>query len=46
VVWFNDGEDPDQVGLDYITKIKKMKLLKQFSDGAIYEYDAKSVIGR
>jgi len=46
VVWFNDGEDPDHVGLDYITKIKKMKLLKQFSDGAIYEYDAKSVIGR
>jgi hypothetical protein len=46
VVWFNDGEDPDLVGLDYITKIKKMKLFKQFSDGAIYEYDSKSVIGR
>ena len=46
VVWFNDGEDPDLVGLDYITKIKKMKLLKQFSDGAIYVYDSKSVIGR
>ena len=39
VVWFNDGEDPDLVGLDLISKVKKMKLVKQFDDGAIYESD-------
>jgi len=39
VVWFNDGDNPDLLGLDFITNIKKMKLLKQFSDGAIYEFD-------
>ena len=39
VVWFNDGENPDLVGMDFITKVKKMKLVKQFDDGAIYEYD-------
>lgn len=39
VVWFNDGENPDLVGLDFITKVKKMKLVKQFDDGAIYESD-------
>ena len=37
VVWFNDGENPDLVGLDFITNVKKMKLVKQFDDGAIYE---------
>ena len=37
VVWFNDGEDPDLVGLDFIAKVKKMKLVKQFDDGAVYE---------
>ena len=39
VVWFNDGENPDLVGLDIITKVKKMKLVKQFDDGAIYQSD-------
>ena len=39
VVWFNDGENPDLIGIDFITKIKKMHLIKQFDDGAIYEYD-------
>jgi len=39
VVWFNDGDNPDLLDLDFIKNIKKMKLLKQFSDGAIYEYD-------
>ena len=39
LVWFNDGDNPDLLDLDFITNIKKMKLLKQFSDGAIYEYD-------
>jgi hypothetical protein len=36
VVWFNIGENTDLVGLDFIINAKKMKLFKQFSDGAIY----------
>jgi len=39
VVWFNDGENTDLVDQHFITSIKKMKLLKQFGDGAIYEYN-------
>lgn len=39
MVWFDDGENPDLVGMNFITKVKKMKLVKQFNDGAIYEYD-------
>ena len=38
VVWFNDGDDPDLVNRDFIVNIKKMKLQKQFGDGAIYGY--------
>lgn len=38
MVWFNDGENPDLVGMHFITKVKKMTLIKQFDDGAIYEY--------
>ena len=40
VVWFDDGEDDDRVDKDFLTQTKKMKLVKQFSDGAIYEYDS------
>lgn len=36
VVWFNDAEDDDLVNLSFITSVKKMKLVKQFEDGAIY----------
>ena len=36
VVWFNIGENTDLVGLHFIINVKKMKLFKQFSDGAIY----------
>ncbi|MEO8768790.1 MAG: hypothetical protein ABI402_01850 [Ferruginibacter sp.] len=39
VVWFDDGDNTDLVGKDFITNVKKMKLLKQFSDGAIYVCD-------
>ena len=39
VVWFDDGENPDLIDKKFITNIKKMKLLKQFNDGAIYGYD-------
>jgi hypothetical protein len=38
MVWFNDGANSDLIDLNFITRIKKMKLVKQFSDGAIYEY--------
>jgi hypothetical protein len=38
MVWFNDGTNFDLVDLNFITQVKKMKLVKQFSDGAIYEY--------
>ena len=39
MVWFTDGDNPDLVDMSFITNVKKMKLVKQFSDGAIYEYD-------
>lgn len=39
VVWFNDGYNPDLVGMDFITGTKKMKLVKQFEDGAVYAVD-------
>ena len=38
VVWFNDGDNFDLVSRDFIVNIKKMRLQKQFSDGAIYGY--------
>jgi hypothetical protein len=41
VVWFNNGENPDLVDLNFITTVKKMRLLKQFTDGAIYISEAK-----
>jgi hypothetical protein len=41
LVWFNDGADSDLVDLDFVTNVKKMKLVKQFNDGAIYEFDGK-----
>jgi len=37
VVWFDDGYNPDLAGLDFITRVKKMKLLVRLPDGAIYE---------
>jgi hypothetical protein len=41
VVWFNDGYNPDLVGLDFISNVKKMVLYKQLQDGAIYVEDSK-----
>lgn len=38
-VWFTDGEDFDQVDMNFITHVKKMKLVQRFDDGSIYEYD-------
>jgi hypothetical protein len=37
VIWFNDGKDPDVIDQSFIINVKKMKLLNQFSDGALYE---------
>jgi hypothetical protein len=39
LVWFNDGENPDLVEMDFIINTKKMRLVKEFEDGAIYEFD-------
>jgi hypothetical protein len=39
VVWFNNGENNDLIDMNFITTVKKMSLLKQFSDGAIYAVD-------
>jgi hypothetical protein len=39
VVWFDDGENPDLVDKVLITTVKKMRLIKQFNDGAIYAND-------
>jgi hypothetical protein len=39
MIWFDDGDDPDLVNMDFITRVKRMKLVKQFNDGAVYEYD-------
>jgi hypothetical protein len=39
MVWFDDGENPDLVGMDFIINVKKMKPVKQFNDGVIYKYD-------
>jgi hypothetical protein len=36
VVWFSLESDPDVIGLKDILKNKRMKLVKQFSDGAVY----------
>ncbi len=38
MVWFDDGDNPDLLSLDFIIRVKKMKLLRQFNDGAIYVY--------
>ena len=39
VIWFNDGDNPDLIGKNFIINTKKMKQVKQFEDGAIYGSD-------
>src|SRR4029077_8369551 len=39
VVWFNNVDNPDLISLDEILKNKKMKLIEQLNDGAVYEYE-------
>lgn len=36
LVWFNDIDNPDLVALKEILKHKKMTLIRQFGDGAVY----------
>ncbi|CAN5313839.1 hypothetical protein BH09BAC6_BH09BAC6_17370 [soil metagenome] len=39
LVWFNSMDNPELISLKDIVKVEKLKLLKQFEDGAIYEYE-------
>jgi hypothetical protein len=39
LVWFNAMDNPELISLKDIVKIQKLKLLKKFDDGTIYEYD-------
>ena len=39
VIWFNDGKDNDVIEQSFLTDVKKMKLIKQLSDGEIYMTD-------
>ncbi len=36
LVWFNDVDNPDLLGLEATVKNKHMQLVKQLSDGAVY----------
>ena len=42
LIWFNNLENPELINLKDIQKVKKLKLIKQFDDGAIYEYEGES----
>lgn len=39
LVWFNDMDNPELISLKDIQKVENLKLLKQFPEGAIYEYE-------
>ncbi|OOQ61082.1 hypothetical protein [Mucilaginibacter pedocola] len=39
LVWFNNLENPELINIKDIQKVRNLKLLKQFPEGAIYEYD-------
>lgn len=39
LIWFNNLENPELINIKDIQKVSQLKLLKQFSEGAIYEYD-------
>ena len=40
LVWFNAMDNPELIGLKDIIKVQQLKLIKQFADGAVYEYNA------
>jgi hypothetical protein len=37
LVWFNDGDNPAILTLDEVSKGKRLKLIQQFDDGAVYQ---------
>ncbi len=41
VAWFNDGANPDLVGISTISRYKKLARVAAFPDGAVYFFTAK-----
>lgn len=41
LIWFNNLENPELINIKDIQKVKELKLLKKFEDGAVYEYDGR-----
>ena len=41
LIWFNNLENPELINIKDIQKVKKLKVIKQFEDGAIYEYEGR-----
>lgn len=41
LVWFKNLDNPELINLNDITKVKKLAMLCQFDDGAVYECGAK-----
>lgn len=39
LIWFNNLENSELINIKDIQKLRTLKLLKQFPEGAIYEYD-------
>ncbi|MEO7215623.1 hypothetical protein [Mucilaginibacter sp.] len=39
LIWFNNLENSELINIKDIQKVKTLKLLKQFPEGAIYEYE-------
>lgn len=39
LIWFNDVDDPDEVGLKEIMQHKKVTVISQFPDGAVYRIE-------
>ncbi|MGZ3754619.1 MAG: hypothetical protein ACXVAY_19385 [Mucilaginibacter sp.] len=38
LVWFNAMDNPELISLNDVVKVEKLKVLKQFPEGTIYEY--------
>ncbi|MBB5393980.1 hypothetical protein [Mucilaginibacter sp. AK015] len=39
LIWFNNLENSELINIKDIQKVKKLKVIKQFDEGAIYEYE-------
>ena len=44
LIWFNNLENPELINIKDIQKVKQLKLLKQFPEGAIYEFEGVDVV--